>query len=183
MKVKIKITGYIDGKRKSLIRTLEVPEFQETEQSFCGRTWITSISEQQTDWIDDRYFDLVVEYAESRWMHPIEGYELIVPKTKVDKLQEVMKATELILHDKSDEFKALFIGSLHRHWKDIKSLPIESIIKITLDTMTTSFDVTIAHFKDMNDRIAKWKEDDSAAIQKELESHQDGESGIYGFKF
>ena len=58
MKLKVKITGHSEGQRRSIIRTIETPDFTEQEVTFLGRTWTESIHQQQHDWANENYFQI-----------------------------------------------------------------------------------------------------------------------------
>ena len=157
MKFKIKISGWSEGQRVSFHKTVECPDFVEHEVTFDsrygpleGRVITRSVLDQQGDWMYDNYDEIVVEECESRFIHPIEGFVILQPKLK-SKKDEVLELATIICQDTSEEFKATFLGSLQLHWKDIKGLSPEKIVKIVL----TTIDMATRHTKAVLDPITE----------------------------
>ncbi len=141
MKLKVKITGWDSGKKRSIIRSIETPDFTEQTVSFLGRTWIDTVFRQQIDWVDDNYFEVIVPLAEAEWLHPIEGYVGIEPKPKakkIDKRQQVIDYAEGLLGSWPTDAKELFLVALTRQWPQIKDQSIKNIFKIVFNTMDVS---------------------------------------------
>lgn len=149
MKLKVKITGYSEGKRRSIIRTIETPDFVEREVTFLGRTWTEKVISQQIDWVDDNYFEVVIPLAEEEWLHPIEGFVAIEPKVKIDKRQLVIDYADVLLKDWSIESKEVFLVSLTKQWQQIKGLSIENIFKIVFNTIDVSSAVAGKNLQDI----------------------------------
>lgn len=161
MKLKLKISGIIDNKFKSITRTVNCPDFVDREvgfnesmlgeaaKSLNGFHWKETVLNQQKAWLFDNYESIVIPLAEEAFMYPIRDAEIVPSKSKVRKIDQVLEAVSPYMIDNSEEFKAMFIGSLHEHWDTIKGLSIDKIIKITFETMGTSAIVSAAHLKDM----------------------------------
>lgn len=135
MKIKVKITGWLEGKRQSFVQTIETPDFQEREIKFMGRIWVESIQRQQVDWLDDNYSEIIVPLAEQRWFWPIEGYEVIQPKVRINKRQQVIEIAEDLLGDWSIDMKEEFLVSLAIQWPQIKKQSINNIFMVVFNTM------------------------------------------------
>lgn len=151
MKLKVKITGWSEGKRRSIIRTIETPDFIEEQHEFLGHHWTDSVFNQQAEWVYDNYFDLIVPLAEEVYFWPIEGFVAIEPKVKVNKRQLVIEYAEVLLKDWSIEMKEIFLVSLTKQWPQIKKQSIENIFKIVFNTIDVSTAVSLKHSKDVNE--------------------------------
>lgn len=141
MKVKVKVSGIVERKHTSFIYNIETPDFEDKHWEFMARRGIQTAQAQAVQWIDDNYFEVIVPLAEERFMHPIGGFEVVKKRAK-SKKDEVMNLAELVCNGKSDEFKAMFLGSLHGQWKTIKGLAPVKIIEITLNTINISSSVS-----------------------------------------
>lgn len=100
--------------------------------------WVESILDQQNDWIDENYFQIIVPLAEERDYWPIIGYDIILPSSKISKKNSVLRDLGNLIKDWDPESKAMIIGTLHTHWPNIKNLSNERIIRIVLDSMDVS---------------------------------------------
>jgi hypothetical protein len=151
MKLKVKITGWSEGKRRSITRTIETPDFEPVERKFLNRTWTDSIFTQQDDWVNDNYESIIIPLAEEVYFWPIEGFVAIEPKVKVNKRQLVIEYAEVLLKDWSIEMKEIFLVSLTKQWPQIKKQSIENIFKIVFNTIDVSTAVSLKHLKDVTE--------------------------------
>lgn len=147
MKLEIKITGWSEGKRKSIRRTVETPVFEFATKTLLGRTWTESEFEQQVRWVDENYETVVIPLAEEAYFWPIEGFAAIEPKVKIDKRQQVIEYAETLLADWTVEMKEIFLVSLTAQWPQVKNLAIEQIFKIVFATIDVSTSVAIQQLK------------------------------------
>lgn len=172
MKLKVKITGWSEGKRCSIKRTIETPEFTEQTVNFLGRTWTDSVFKQQVEWVDEKYFEIIVPLAEAEYLHPIEGFVGIEQKQKVKKInkrQQVIELAEVLLSDGPVEMKEIFLVSLTKQWPQIKGQSVENIFKIVFNTIDVSQAVSINHLKGITallqgDKIVEIKSNESPTI-------------------
>lgn len=130
--------------------TFETPEFEEKWYSFLDRPY--SVIEQQNDWMEANY-DMIVELCEARYLHPIIGYEVIKPKLKFSKKDQVMDLLTQVSTIKGDEHMALILGTLNDLWPSVKKLTPEKILTIVFESVNTTSKVSTAILKDLNDKI------------------------------
>mgnify|MGYP003499456398 CR=1 FL=1 len=149
MKLKVKITGWNEGKRCSFKASIETPDFEEHQTEFLQRKWLNTVHMQQVEWLNDNYETVIIPLAEERWYWPIEGYEVVNETKKKSKKEQVFEITEVLFADSTDQFKALFLGSLHEQWKTIKHLSPEKIISITMNTMNVASITSTAAYNRM----------------------------------
>lgn len=141
MKIKVKISGYECGSRRSITRTIEVPDFEDhivgffdetkllgNTKSLLGMQWEQTVAEQQQDWIDDNYESVIIPLAEEAFLHPIEGFRIVTPKVETKrKIEDVIEAVAPYMIDKDAEFKRYLLvrymntGNLSKVWRRTKS--------------------------------------------------------------
>ena len=165
MKIKVKISGSECGSRKTITRTIEVPDFEDrivgfldesklkgNTKSLLGMQWEQTVVEQQQDWIDDNYESVIIPLAEAAFLHPIEGYRIVTPKVETKrKIEDVIEAVAPYMVDKDEEFKALFIGSLYEHWESVKGLATNKIVKIVFESMGIAAQVGSAYLRELRE--------------------------------
>lgn len=159
MKLKVKITGWTEGKRCSFRTTIETPDFEDKHWEFMGHHWFQPARERSIEWLDDNYEEIIVPLAEERFYFPIEGYEVVSEVNKVNKRQLVIEYAEVLLKDWSVEMKEIFLVSLTKQWPQIKGQSIENIFKIVFNTIDVSTAVSMKHLREINRILSGTKSD------------------------
>lgn len=173
-KVRIKITGIECGAIKSDYIDVDVPDFEVKR----GRRLVASnhtnvplpdltIREQQVDYIDKRYDELIVDHVEN-YLWPIMGYEICRPqKSRGDrekaKLKEILDALTNT-PEFSVQGSADFVATLNRMWPVVKMLSVVQIADIIGAAMNVGYEVAIESLRKVIAFADKIEEDDKQAV-------------------
>lgn len=153
MKFRIKISGWASGSRTSFTKTVECPDFVEHTFTFDddrygplkGHSIPVSVIEQQNDWVDEHYDQIVVEECERRFIHPIDGF-VIVKSNPVSTKQQVIDLMSQVCEGKDEQYKAMAIGTLSEMWPRLKHGAPESICASVLTSVNASMKIAAGLF-------------------------------------
>lgn len=171
MKLKIKIFGWSEGSRRSITRTIDIPDFEDRVVGFDesillpetgratgrGVTWRETIEDQQEEWIDDNYESVVIPLAEEAFLYPIFDCKIVRPKVSTKK-EDIIEILTIHLAKSDIQTKAIVIGTLHELWPSVKNLSSERIVSILYDSVSATDKITVGVLKQINENIdAHWK--------------------------
>ena len=160
MKFRIKITGWVDMGLTSFTKTVECPDFVEHIYTYDDRfgplkgySINVTVEEQQQDWVDAHYDQIVVEECERRFMHPIHGFVILKPS--VPKKQRAIDLLSQVCEGKDDQYKAMVIGTLSEMWPRLKHGTPESICASVLTSVNATIKILSGTLQDITTRMKK----------------------------
>ena len=164
MKFRIKISGWAGGSRTSFTKTVECPDFVDHTFAFDddrygplkGYSIPISVLEQQNDWVDAHYDEIVIDECERRFIHPIDGFA-IVKSNPVSKKQQVIDLLSQVCEGKDEQYKAMVIGTLSEMWSRLKHSTPESICASVLTSVNATIKITAGVLMGLSDRVDEYR--------------------------
>lgn len=149
MKFKVKISALdYKGTMIKFNHVFETPDFEPIQMSFLGHDWIESVERQQEQWLlEDENYQMVIDECERRDLHLIIGFEIIKPKVRKNKKEELKKIIEQL--NLSPLSMALVIGTMNDMWPTIKKFNPEKILEIVFESISVTSKVSTSILQDL----------------------------------